>query len=80
MPIYEYQCSVCSTIFEELVSSVDKISTPCIRCGQEAHRVISKTTFQLKGDGWYVTEYGNKSQSSNNDSGSSASGSASNTD
>ena len=76
MPIYEYQCPSCSTLFEELVSSVDKTVVPCTHCGKEAHRVMSKTTFQLKGDGWYVTEYGKQSASSSNASSQSSSSSS----
>lgn len=80
MPIYEYQCPECSILFEELVSSVDKDIVPCVQCGKDARRVISKTTFQLKGDGWYVTEYGNKSQSTSDDSSQVTSSDTSTTD
>jgi len=59
MPIYEYQCAACEKTFEEW----QKISEPpvkkCPGCGsKKVSRLISQTSFQLKGSGWYVTEYG----------------------
>ncbi|CAK7002142.1 MAG: hypothetical protein DELT_00073 [Desulfovibrio sp.] len=61
MPIYEYHCDACDTVFEEIHPHIDDVVVePCPKCGKEAHRMISNTTFVLKGGGWYVTEYGNK--------------------
>lgn len=61
MPIYEYRCESCDNVFEEIHQHADDImEEPCPKCGKEAHRMISNTTFVLKGGGWYVTEYGNK--------------------
>lgn len=60
MPIYEYQCEKCQKIFEV----TQKISDPPIKkhdCGsKKVRRLISRTSFQLKGDGWYVTDYAAK--------------------
>lgn len=57
MPTYEYQCDKCSRIFEVR----QRISAPplktCETCGGEVRRLISSTTFILKGKGWYVTDY-----------------------
>lgn len=56
MPIYEYSCKSCGHDFEKL----QKISAPtpdCPECGQEVAKKVSKTSFQLKGSGWYVTDY-----------------------
>ena len=59
MPIYEYQCSACNTVFEEwLKASEIHEKTPCPDCGGEAVHIISNTAFVLKGGGWYVTDYG----------------------
>lgn len=59
MPIYEYQCPHCHKNFEEWLKSDDDASThPCPACGTSSPRIISQTTFILKGGGWYVTEYG----------------------
>lgn len=61
MPIYEYHCDACGHDFEEWHKHADDIQNlPCPECRKEAHRVISNTTFMLKGGGWYVTEYGGR--------------------
>lgn len=64
MPLYEYSCPHCSACFEQLVSSHDTKELDCPNCGKKAQRVVSSTSFQLKGEGWYVTEYGKNSASS----------------
>lgn len=62
MPIYEYQCPGCGHVFEEWVKVSEAQDTlPCPHCGVPSGHVISHTTFLLKGGGWYVTEYGNRS-------------------
>lgn len=61
MPIYEYNCPVCQQTFEEWLRSNEAAPTrPCPECGANAERIISNSTFILKGSGWYVTEYGNQ--------------------
>ncbi len=49
MPIYEYRCEHCGD-FEEM-------QRICPRCKRKVRRLISNTSFQLKGSGWYVTDY-----------------------
>lgn len=59
MPIYEYNCPHCHKNFEEWLKADDDASShPCPTCGASSPRIISQTTFILKGGGWYVTEYG----------------------
>lgn len=59
MPIYEYQCPKCGRIFEEWVKSSEvHKEEPCPDCGTLSPRIISRTSFVLKGDGWYVSDYG----------------------
>ncbi|MDR2745156.1 MAG: zinc ribbon domain-containing protein [Desulfovibrio sp.] len=59
MPIYEYLCPKCRKIFEEWKTSAnDDTVEPCPRCATPAPRVLSQTSFVLKGDGWYVSDYG----------------------
>ena len=62
MPIYEYRCSECQQLFEEWCKQVEETSVPhaCPICKGQAHRIISNTSFALKGGGWYVTEYGSR--------------------
>lgn len=60
MPIYEYRCTACGNLFEEWVKHFDSPEhEPCPKCGGDAARIVSNTSFVLKGGGWYVTEYGN---------------------
>ena len=59
MPIYEYQCPRCGNIFEEWAKASEAHKEePCPQCGALSPRIISRTSFVLKGDGWYVSDYG----------------------
>ena len=60
MPIYEYRCPNCHQVFEEWCKHVEDsaVTHACPVCKSDAKRMISNTSFALKGDGWYVTEYG----------------------
>jgi putative FmdB family regulatory protein len=59
MPIYEYLCPKCRKIFEEWTASAnDDTAEACPYCATPASRVMSQTSFVLKGDGWYVSDYG----------------------
>lgn len=60
MPIYEYQCSQCGTITEVLQQFSDKPRSICDQCGGKMNKLISQSTFHLKGSGWYVTDYADK--------------------
>jgi len=60
MPIYEYQCQKCGHEFEEWQKFSDAPVDKCRRCGGKASRLISQSSFILKGSGWYVTDYGRK--------------------
>lgn len=62
MPIYEYKCDHCSNIIEVAQSINDHDLTDCYKCGSKGtlKRLISKSSFILKGKGWYATDYGNK--------------------
>lgn len=58
MPIYEYQCRACGHRFEEKRSMRDETAVACPTCrAQEAEQLISATSFQLKGGGWYASDY-----------------------
>jgi len=93
MPIYEYSCKKCG----EVIEKIQKFSDPPLKkhagCGGTLTKLISQSSFQLKGSGWYVTDYAGKGKSegadgdkksdgkdSGSDSGDSKSGSDSKSD
>lgn len=65
MPIYEYECTKCSYISEKIVqlNSADEeefttFVEPCPKCGNSTfNKVMSSTSFRLKGEGWYKDGY-----------------------
>ena len=59
MPIYEYKCQKCGT-FEATQRITEKPLSKCPRCKGKVKKLISNTSFQLKGTGWYVTDYARK--------------------
>jgi putative FmdB family regulatory protein len=61
MPIYEYQCQKCGTV-EATQRITEKALTKCPTCKNKVKKLISNTSFQLKGTGWYVTDYARKGQ------------------
>lgn len=56
MPIYEYRCEKCGE-FEHTQRITDPPLQRCPNCKRKVRRLISNTSFQLKGSGWYVTDY-----------------------
>lgn len=58
MPIYEYVCQKCGHHLEVMQKMSDKPLTRCPECRGKLEKVISQTSFQLKGSGWYVSDYG----------------------
>ncbi len=70
MPIYEYHCDACGNEFEEMQKFSDAPIDKCPCCGGYSHRLISHSTFVLKGTGWYVTDYAKKDRSSGSSSSS----------
>ena len=64
MPIYEYRCEACGAREEAMQKMSDAPLTLCAACGQEAlQRLMSRTSFVLKGSGWYATDYTSSSKS-----------------
>jgi putative FmdB family regulatory protein len=62
MPIYEYQCDSCSRRFEIMQRMTEPLLSTCAQCGGPVRRLISQTSFVLKGSGWYVTDYPSESR------------------
>jgi putative FmdB family regulatory protein len=58
MPIYEYECQACHHRFEEWQKMSDKPVKVCPKCkARKVDKLISHTSFQLKGGGWYSDLY-----------------------
>ncbi|MBF0472695.1 MAG: zinc ribbon domain-containing protein [Nitrospirae bacterium] len=57
MPIYEYKCCGCGKIHEIIQKFSDAPITECPSCKGMLKKMISNTSFVLKGSGWYVTDY-----------------------
>jgi len=62
MPIYEYECTQCGRIEEAIQKFSDEPLSTCSRCSGELHKLISQSSFHLKGSGWYVTDYASGSR------------------
>jgi putative FmdB family regulatory protein len=61
MPIYEYRCATCGYQNEYLQKVSDPRLTVCPECGKPTFdKLLSAAGFQLKGNGWYVTDFRNK--------------------
>jgi len=58
MPVYEYQCTECGQIEEAFQKISDSPLEACSHCKGHLKKLISQSTFHLKGSGWYVTDYG----------------------
>lgn len=65
MPIYEYECEKCGHQTEILQKFSDPPIAECSACRGKMKKLISQSTFHLKGSGWYVTDYASKSNASN---------------
>ena len=61
MPIYEYRCSECEREFEVTQRITEDPLRECVFCSGKVRKLISRSSFHLKGSGWYVTDYARKS-------------------
>ena len=64
MPIYEYECTKCGQVEEALQKFSDKPLSKCKHCSGKLTKLVSHSTFHLKGSGWYATDYAAKSRDS----------------
>lgn len=66
MPLYEYKCPHCHTVIEKLQTGFNALTIICRKCVSEEKKqvemkkILSRTSFALKGDGWYKDHYGLK--------------------
>lgn len=63
MPIYEYICEKCGSHLEVMQKVSDAPLKRCGKCRGKLEKIFSRTSFQLKGGGWYMTDYSGKSSS-----------------
>ncbi|MEW6130737.1 MAG: zinc ribbon domain-containing protein [Acidobacteriota bacterium] len=61
MPIYEYQCDKCGNHIELMQKVGDPAPKRCEKCRKgKMEKLFSRTSFQLKGSGWYASDYAKK--------------------
>ena len=63
MPVYEYECTKCHAHYEVFQKITARPLRKCEKCGGKLEKLISQSSFQLKGTGWYVTDYARKGSS-----------------
>ena len=64
MPVYEYECQQCKKITEAMQKFSEAPLAECPHCTGQLRKLISQSSFHLKGGGWYVTDYARKGDSS----------------
>jgi putative FmdB family regulatory protein len=69
MPLYEYRCSKCEKKIEVIRKFSDPPLTKHEDCGGALEQLLSAPAFQLKGTGWYVTDYAKAGAKPSSDSG-----------
>jgi putative FmdB family regulatory protein len=62
MPVYEYECKTCQKTLEVMQRFDEPPLLTCESCGGELRKLISNTSFVLKGNGWYITDYARRSE------------------
>jgi putative FmdB family regulatory protein len=67
MPIYEYVCVKCGSQKEVIQKVGDAPPKRCSKCRGRLEKKVSRTSFQLKGSGWYKTDYPGKHAASSTD-------------
>lgn len=66
MPLYEYKCAKCGSVFEVMQKFADQPLQVHHDCGGAVERLLSAPSLRFKGTGWYITDYGNKHVSPGN--------------
>ena len=75
MPIYAYRCDSCGARKDVLQKVSDAALTTCPECGAESFRKeLTAPAFQLKGSGWYVTDFRDNGKPKDKPAGDSAGG------
>ena len=61
MPVYEYECNDCQKVFEIQQRMSDDPLSICPECEGSVRKLMSMSSFHLKGGGWYADGYASKS-------------------
>ncbi len=64
MPLYEYRCKTCGRTFEIIQKFTDRPLRKCSECSGELEKLISRSSFQLKGGGWFINDYSSSKSAS----------------
>ncbi len=62
MPVYEYECPACEKVLEVQQRMSDEPLSSCPDCGGAVKKLLSMSSFQLKGGGWYSDGYSTKEE------------------
>jgi len=77
VPIYAYKCSACGHAQDVLQKMSDPLLTVCPECGKSSYtKQVTAAGFQLKGSGWYVTDFRNNGTGATGKAAPSADGSS----
>ncbi len=68
MPVYEYECNECQKVFEIQQKIAEDPIKMCPECNGAVKKLMSMSSFQLKGGGWYADGYASKKTDSNSKS------------
>ena len=80
MPMYEYVCEKCGSHTEVIQKVSDAPLKRCQKCRGKLEKMVSRTSFQLKASGWYLSDYSRKTNASSADKAEKKSESSSSTD
>ena len=64
MPVYEYECTKCGHQMEVFQKMSEDPLEECELCSGKVKKLISQSSFHLKGTGWYVTDYASRNRTS----------------
>lgn len=70
MPVYEYECKACEKVIEVQQKMADDPLTNCPECSGPISKLMSMSSFQLKGGGWYADGYSSTKSSGEKSAGS----------
>ena len=65
MPVYEYECQECDKVFEVQQKIADAPLSDCPECQGPVKKLVSMSSFQLKGGGWYADGYASSANGAN---------------